>query len=54
MAKEITFNLRFNSFCADLQVRRNKFDDVFLDHGGLPHVLPLAVNLDFFLVGFLD
>ena len=25
-----------------------KFDDVLLEHGGLPHVLPLAVQLDFF------
>ena len=23
------------------------FDDVLLDHGGLPHVLPLPVNLKF-------
>ena len=23
------------------------FDNVFLEHGGLPHVLPLAVHLDF-------
>ena len=23
-----------------------KFDDVLLEHGGLPHVLPLAVQLD--------
>ena len=23
-----------------------KVDDVFLDHGGLPHVLPLAVQLE--------
>ena len=23
----------------------SKFDDVLLDHGGLPHVLPLAVQL---------
>ena len=22
----------------------NKFDDVLLEHGGLPHVLPLAVH----------
>ena len=28
----------------------SKFDDVLLEHGGLPHVLPLAVQLDFFLV----
>ena len=29
----------------------SKFDDVLLDHdGGLPHVLPLAVHLNFFLV----
>ena len=26
----------------------SKFDDVPLEHGGLPHVLPLAVHLDFF------
>ena len=24
------------------------FDNVFLEHGGLPHILPLAYNLDFF------
>ena len=24
----------------------SKFDDVLLEHGGLPHVLPLAVHLD--------
>ena len=23
----------------------SKFDDALLEHGGLPHVLPLAVNL---------
>ena len=28
----------------------SKFDDVLLEHGGLPHVLPLAVHLGFFLV----
>ena len=26
----------------------SKFDDVLLEHGGLPHVLPLAVHLEFF------
>ena len=26
----------------------SKFDDVLLDHGGLPYVISLAVNLDFF------
>ena len=26
----------------------SKFDDVLLEHGGLPHVLPPAVQLDFF------
>ena len=26
----------------------SKVDDVLLDHGGLPHVLPLAVQLEFF------
>ena len=25
----------------------SKFDDVLLDHGGLPHVISLAVHLDF-------
>ena len=25
----------------------NKFDDVLLEHGGRPHVLPLAVQLKF-------
>ena len=25
----------------------SKVDDVLLDHGGLPHVLPLAVQLEF-------
>ena len=25
----------------------HKFDDVLLEHGGLPHVLPLAVHLKF-------
>ena len=25
----------------------SKFNDILLDHGGLPHVLPLAVHLDF-------
>ena len=24
----------------------SKFDDVLLEHGGLPHVLPLAVHLN--------
>ena len=28
----------------------SKFDDVLLDHSGLPHVLPLAIHLDFFWV----
>ena len=28
----------------------SKFDDVILDHGGLSHVLPLAVQLEFFLL----
>ena len=27
----------------------NKFDDVLTEHGGLPHVLPLAVYLGFIL-----
>ena len=27
----------------------SKFDDVLLEHGGLPHVLPLAVQMEFFL-----
>ena len=27
-----------------------KFDDVLLDHVGLPRVISLAVHLDFFLV----
>ena len=26
----------------------SKFDDVLLEHGGLPHVLSLAVHLHFF------
>ena len=26
----------------------NKFEDVLLDHDGLPHVLPLAVQVEFF------
>ena len=26
----------------------SKFDDVLLEHGGLPHVLPLTVHLFFF------
>ena len=25
----------------------SKFDDVLLEHGGLPHVLPLTVHLKF-------
>ena len=28
----------------------SKFDDVNIEHGGLPHVLPLAVHLEFILV----
>ena len=28
----------------------SKFDDVLLEHGGLPHVLPLAVHLKFDLL----
>ena len=28
----------------------SKFDDVLLEHGGLPHVLPLAVHLKFVLL----
>ena len=28
----------------------SKFDDVLHEHGGLPHVLPLAVNLKFVLL----
>ena len=28
----------------------NKFDDVLLDHGGLPHVLPLTVHLFIFVL----
>ena len=27
----------------------SKFDDVLLEHGGLPHVLTLAVHLKFML-----
>ena len=27
-----------------------KFDDVLFEHGGLPHVLPLAVHLKFVLL----
>ena len=30
----------------------SKVDDVLLDHGGLPHVLPLAVQLASFSFGF--
>ena len=26
----------------------SKFDDVLLEHGGIPHVLPLAVHRKFF------
>ena len=28
----------------------SKFDDVLLEHGGIPHVLPLAVHLNFFFL----
>ena len=28
----------------------SKFDDVLLEHGGLPHVLPVAVDLKFVLL----
>ena len=28
----------------------SKFDDVLLEHGGLPHVLPIAVHLKFVLL----
>ena len=28
----------------------HKFDDVLLEHGGLSHVLPLAVKLEFILL----
>ena len=29
----------------------SKFDDVLFEHGGLPHVLPIAVRLKFSLAG---
>ena len=32
----------------------SKFDDVLLEHGGLLHVLPLAVHLNFFLAGQVE
>ena len=28
----------------------HKFDDVLIEHGGLPYVLALAVKLEFFLL----
>ena len=28
----------------------SRFDDVLLDHGGLPHVLPLTVHLFIFVL----
>ena len=31
-----------------LRPSKNVFDNVILEHGGLPHVLPLAVHLIFF------
>ena len=30
-----------------IMVAISKFDDVLLEHGGLPHVLPLTVHLKF-------
>ena len=32
----------------------SKFDDVLLEHGGIPHVLPLAVHLKFFWLDKLE
>ena len=29
----------------------SKFDDVLLEHGGLPYVLPFAVQVEFFFGG---
>ena len=31
----------------------SKFDDVLLEHGGLPYVLPFAVQVEFFFGGQL-
>ena len=28
----------------------SKIDDILLEHGEVPHVLPLAVHLDFYLM----
>ena len=30
--------------------KKNYVDDVFLEHGGLPHVLLLAIHLEFFML----
>ena len=31
-------------------IKRNKVDDVFLGHDGLPCVLPVIVHLEFFML----
>ena len=34
--------------------KRNKVGDVLLEHGGLPHVLPLAIHLELFMLAGLS
>ena len=42
--------LNWSILDAGILIMVSKFDDVLLEHGGLPHVLPLAVKMDFFLL----
>ena len=42
-------NQNIKSLAASFAMDDCKLDDVLLDHCGLPHVISLAVHLDFFL-----
>ena len=42
--------LNLSTLDADILIMVRKFDDVLLEHGGLPHVLPVAVHLKFVLL----
>ena len=33
-----------------LRIKKKTIDDVLLEHVGVPHVLPLAVHLEFFML----
>ena len=45
---KVFVHLRYHKICPiPLSPFKSVFDNVLLEHGGLPHVLPLAVHLIF-------